>query len=151
MPDHRHPGAGGAPPPPEPPPVDRPSWDASSPLELSVAAILDDVPEFAPVFDLLVEEFDDDPGPAVVLSELAEFVAGLLARGGDPAVVERTLDAVETVARLDPDGPLLVTGAFLDRLADPDRRQLSRWFGPLTRALLADLPDDEAFGLGAVE
>ena len=110
--------------------------------------VLDAVPEFVPLFGLLVEEFDDDPGPAVVLIELADFVAGLVARGGDPGVVERALAAVETVARSEGDGGRLVTDAFLDRLAEPERRQLSPWFGPLTRARLADLRDDDSDGVG---
>jgi hypothetical protein len=141
MPDPDRPPPTAAP-PPNARPLPRPP--GPDPLDPAVVTVLDGVPEFVPVVRALIEECDDDPGGAVVLTELAEFVAGQVAGGGDPAVVERALAAVETVARSGPDGARLAAAAFLDRLADPDRSQLAPWMGPRTRALLDDdgLDDD---------
>ena len=115
-----------------------------------LSTLLGAVPGFAPHYLDLVEAADGDPGDPATLGALAAFVAGLAAeverhRPG----LEACLDAVEAVVARSGDGPELVAWAFLDSLAPEERARLTPWFGPRTRALLAELepgpgggPDD---------
>jgi len=109
-------------------------------LEPPVVAVLDAVPEFGPTYLALVAEFDDDPGGAVVFTELADFVAVRLdALEGELPVLLRALSAVEAVAGLGGPATDLVVFAFLDSLSPDERRALGPWLGRTTRSLLDGL------------
>lgn len=120
---------------PYPPPV--PAGYAEDP---SVTVLLEEVPEFGPAFLALVELFDDDPGGPAVFTELADFVSErLVAIEAQRPVLERTLAAVESVARAGGDAQDLVGYAFLDSLSPEDLRLITPWLGAATRSLLDDL------------
>jgi hypothetical protein len=109
-------------------------------LEPVVDIVLESVPEFRPDFLALVEAFDDDPGGAVVLTELAGFVAERLeAIEVHVPSLHRALAAVDAVARRDEPGSELVAYAFLDSLSPDELRSLAPWFGDATRALVERL------------
>lgn len=105
-----------------------------------VIRILEAAPEFAPRYLELVEAADGDPGPAVVLEELADHVAALLRRvAGVEASLARCLAAVEEVARASGDAEELVVWGFLDHLSPDDLRRLGPWLGTATRGLTVHL------------
>jgi hypothetical protein len=109
-------------------------------LEPTVAAVLDTVPEFVPAYLALVEEFDDDPGAAVVLTGLADFVAARVELlGEDLPALHRALAAVETVASAGGESGELVAYAFLDSLSPDQSRLVEPWMGTATRALLDEM------------
>ncbi|HTZ09808.1 MAG TPA: hypothetical protein VMB72_12075 [Acidimicrobiales bacterium] len=103
-----------------------------------VLAILDAVPAFAPGYLAAVAEADGDPGAPAAFTELAEVVAGLLARPDGGPALGRCLAAVESVAAT-PDGAELVAWAFLDSLGPDDRARLRPRCGARTVALLDEV------------
>ena len=109
-----------------------------------VLTILDAVPAFSPDYLAVAAQADGDPGAPAAFTELADFVAGLLAGlDREGPLLARCLAAVESVAATSADGAELVAWAFLDSLSPDDRRRLAPWLGPVTRALL-----DEVEGAG---
>jgi hypothetical protein len=105
-----------------------------------VDKLLEAVPEFADRYLALVEAADDDPGAAAALTELARFVAGLLASlEHHRAVLARCGSVLDDLASTGPDAEDLVTWAFLDRLSPDERRVLAPWFGARTLALVREL------------
>jgi len=111
-----------------------------APFSPAVATLLEAVPEFVPTYRSLVEEYDADPGDAVVFAELTEFVGGRLASvEQERPVLERALAAVDAVAAGDPDAVELIGFAFLDGFSPDERRILTPWLGPSTRTLLEEL------------
>ncbi|HWE69720.1 MAG TPA: hypothetical protein VG205_05125 [Acidimicrobiales bacterium] len=123
-------------PKPYPPPPGLAGYDEDP----SVTVLLEEVPEFGPAFLALVELFDDDPGGPAVFTELADFVSErLVAIEAERPVLERTLAAVESVARAGGDAQDLVGYAFLESLSPEDLRLITPWLGAATRSLLDDL------------
>jgi hypothetical protein len=109
-------------------------------IDADVAAVLEAAPGFVDRYLDLAEAADGDPGPAATLTELADYVAGLVTEieRGTPVLV-RCLAGVESVATSSDDGAELVAWAFLDSLSPDDRRRLVGWLGPRTRALLHEV------------
>jgi len=108
-----------------------------------MVAVLRTAPEFTGRYLELVEEADGDPGTALAMSALAEFVAELAAALDRPGpVLERCLAAVEEVAAMVPDARELVGWAFLDSLTPEETVLLRPWLGPRTTALLDALDED---------
>jgi hypothetical protein len=105
-----------------------------------VTMLLDQVPEFGPVYLSLVESFDDDPGGATVFAELADFVsARLIAVETERPVLERSLAAIEAIVGTGGDACELIGYAFLDSLSPEDRQLILPWLGNKTRSLLDEL------------
>ena len=115
------------------------------PLEADplIDALVHELPEFTPIYRTLVEGCDDDPGEAVVLIELADFVASHAATAdAERSLVERALRVVEThIESMGDDevGCELVGLAFFDSLLPEDRRCLAPWLGSRSRQLLDGL------------
>ena len=106
-------------------------------IDPEVTRVLKAVPEFSDRYLTLVEMGDGDPGPGPVFDELADFVAGVLARvGRSVPTLERCLAAVEAVAGSSEDAVELVVWSFFDNLSPDDIRLLGPWLGSRTRALL---------------
>jgi len=108
-------------------------------MDDEVTLVLEAAPEFVDRYLDLVETADGDPAAAATFTELADFVAGLVAE------IERfrpshehCLAAVERVAETSDDAEDLVVWSFFDNLSPDDIRRLERWMGPRTRALLDD-------------
>ena len=110
-----------------------------------MSTILEATPGFVDRYLDLVEAADGDPDPAATFTELADYVAGLVAEVERlrPPVV-RCLAAVEAVAAASDGDAELVAWAFLDSLSPDDRARLTASFGPRTRALLAEVDGEEA-------
>jgi hypothetical protein len=102
-------------------------------------AVISRVPGFLDRCLQLVAWADGDPGTGVIFTELADYVAGLLADVGDsgPTLVH-CLAAMETVAATSEDAEELVVWSFLDNLSPDELRRLERWLGPRTRSLMND-------------
>jgi len=102
--------------------------------------VLEAAPGFVDRYLDLVEAADGDPGLAAAFTELADYVAGLAAEiERFTPVLARALEGVESVAARSDEGAELVAWAFLDSLSPDDRRRLSGWLGPRTRALLQEI------------
>ena len=105
-----------------------------------MSELLAQVPSFAPRYLGLVEACDGDPGAGAILTELADYVATIVAEIGDRRrLLARCLSAIETLASAWDDGEELVAWAFLDSLSPDERHWLQDTFGPRTRALLDDV------------
>jgi hypothetical protein len=108
--------------------------------ESLVDSLIEDLPEFIPIYRELVDRFDGDPGQPAVLMELAEFVADRLAALAlERLAVERALGVVETLLDSMADdviGCELVGFAFFDSFSLEHRRCLVPWLGPRSRSLL---------------
>ena len=106
-------------------------------LEEEVELVLEAVPGFRDRYLELAEVADGDPGAAVVLAELADYTALLVAE------MERVhgalgdcLAAVERVAARSDAAEELVVCAFFDDLSPDELGRLEPWIGPRTRSLL---------------
>ena len=110
------------------------------PISLEVLAV---VPEFADRYLGLVEAADGDPGTAATLTELAEFVAGLVSEmERHRPLLTRCLAAVEAAAAHEEDD--LVAGAFIDSLSPDELLVLRPWLGRRTLALIDEIDADDA-------
>ena len=108
--------------------------------DAEVAVLLQSAPEFVDRYLDLAEAADGDPGAAATLTELADYVAGLVVEIEHlTPVLARCLQGVESVAVSSDDAAELVAWAFLDSLSPDDRRRLGDRFGPRTRALLREV------------
>jgi len=117
-------------------------------LARDVSVLLEAVPEFVDRFLDLVEAADGDPGGESAFSELADFVADLLAKTQTESAVEaqrlhavlgRCLAGLERVAEESADAEELVGWAFLDSLCPADAERLSVRFGPRTFVMAESL------------
>ncbi len=116
-------------------------------MDAGVAVVLEAAPGFVDRYLDLAEAADGDPGTAATLTELADYVAGLVTEIERRApVLARCLAGVESVATSSDDGAELVAWAFLDSLSPDDRRRLVGWLGPRTRALLHEVDPDPGSG-----
>ena len=112
-------------------------------LDTEVAVVLEAAPGFVDRYLDLTEAADGDPGIAATFTELADYVADLVAEvERDTATLTRCLEGVESVAVSSEDAAELVAWAFLDSLSPEDRRRLGAWLGPRTRALLKEVDPD---------
>ncbi len=118
----------------------RPPTDDSA-----IATLLARLPEFEDHYLDLLDLYDEDLTPEIVVMELAEYVADLLPRHADEELVERCLDAVEELAERE-DGPDLVGYCFLNVLPTGARMILDDRLGPLTAQLAADFWHVEVLG-----
>lgn len=110
------------------------------PADPWVAALLRSVPELVPRYLSLVGSLDEEPGAPVVFTDLADFVAELLATiGREQPVLDRALATVEAVAAEGGGAAELVGYAFLDSLSPEDRRRVTPSLGPHARALADEL------------
>jgi hypothetical protein len=109
-------------------------------IDPAIDRILEAAPEFVDRYLALVEAADGDPGAAAAFTELADFVADLVAgiERHRPALT-RCLAGVESVAATSAEAQELVAWAFLDSLTPEDRRVLAPWLGPRTRSLLEEI------------
>jgi len=113
-------------------------------IDARMGELLAAAPDFAPRYLRLVEEGDGDPGMAAALTELADYVAELSRQVDDPLpALRRCLGAVEGLAGRGDDEAELVAWGFLDSLHPDERRRLTRWLGPRTRDLLAEVDGSE--------
>ncbi len=111
----------------------------------TLGPVLTASPGFRHRYLALVEAADGDPGSAVVMTELADYVAGLADRLGQLGPeLARCLAAVEAMATRSDDDAEVVAWAFVDSLSPDDRARLRSWFGPRTRALVAEVEADDA-------
>jgi hypothetical protein len=109
------------------------------PIDFSAITVLrDELPEFEDHYLDLVDIYDEDLTPEIVLMELADFVANLIVSGGGEETLERSLLAVEDVAVSTREGPELLAYSFLIELPLGSREIARSYFGLLT-ASLADL------------
>lgn len=108
----------------------RPPIDDTAPTILRAA-----LPEFEDHYLDLVDIYDEDLTPEIVLMELADFVSNLLAGGRCEATLERCLAAVDDVAVSTDDGPELVAYAFLNELPLPTRAAVAPYLGPVAAEL----------------
>ena len=109
-------------------------------LDDEVGGVLEAAPGFVDRYLDLVESADGDPGMPAVLTELADYVAGLLAEiERRRPVLARCVQGVETVASRSEESAELVAWAFLDSLSPDDRLRLADWLGPRTRSLLREV------------
>src|ERR1700688_3782965 len=109
-------------------------------LDPEVATVLEATPGFVDRYLDLVESADGDPGTAATLTELADYVAGLVTEIDDlTPVLARCLEGVEAVATSSDDAAELVAWAFLDSLSPDDRRRLVGRLGPRTLALMGEV------------
>jgi hypothetical protein len=107
-------------------------------IEPEIRSVLEAVPEFVDRYLELVESADGDPGAAAAFTELADFVADRLSGPKhSPALVARSLAAIEKVARESDDAEALVGWAFLDSFSADDLRRLQPWLGPQTLTVAA--------------
>jgi hypothetical protein len=110
--------------------------DAEDPVKV----LLDALPGFVGRYLSLAEAADGEPGAAAAFTELADYVADLVAELDSIApVLARGLAAIEAVARTSDDHAELVAWAFLDSLSPDDRRRIEVWLGPCTRRLLEEV------------
>jgi len=111
-----------------------------APDDRDTALLLDALPEFVPWYLALVRAVDDSPGAPSVFTELASFVADRLAPvESQELVLQRALDALETVASRGAESSELVGYAFLDSLGPDERRMIAPRLGPHTRSLLDEI------------
>jgi hypothetical protein len=104
----------------------------------AIAVLRSKLPEFEDNYLDLVDIYDDDLTPEIVLMELADFVANLVARGGDEETLEQTFAAVEDLAANEAEGPELVAYCFLNELPLGSRDAIMTYLGRVT-TYLADL------------
>jgi len=92
------------------------------------------LPEFEDHYLDLLDIYDDDLTPEIVLMELADFVANLVVSGGEEAL-ERCCAAVEDLATQTPDGAELVAYCFLNELPLGSRQAVRSHLGEETSHL----------------
>lgn len=88
------------------------------------------LPEFEANYLDLLDIYDEDLTPEIVLMELADFVANLVVRPSSDAILERCLAAVEDVASSTEDGPDLIAYSFLNELPVGTRSAAAPYLGP---------------------
>jgi hypothetical protein len=97
------------------------------------------LPEFEDHYLDLVDIYDEDLTPEIVLMELADFVADLLVRARSETTLERCLTAVDDVATSTTDGRELVANSFLVQLPIGTRAAAAPYFGPVAADLAEGL------------
>ena len=115
-----------------------PSRPQRSPL---VDGLMASLPEFVPTCQELMAAGCGQAGEAVVLIELADFVAAQLAAYETAeALLTRALQFIEVLidtewaAAVDRSEDVML--AFFDRLSPDDRFRLTRWLGPCSKVLV---------------
>ena len=93
------------------------------------------VPEFEDQYLDLLDIYDEDLTPEIVLMELADYVANLLVTAESEETLERCLVAVEDVVAETDDGAALVAYAFVNELPPGSREVARSYFGPATDQL----------------
>jgi hypothetical protein len=106
-----------------------------------VDGLIASLPEFVPTYEELVTAGDDRPGDAVVLIELADFVASQLATFETAdALLTRALGYIEVLIDTewaeDTDRSKDIMLAFFDSLCPDDRIRLTRWLGSCSKFLV---------------
>jgi hypothetical protein len=116
-------------------------------LDSELALLFIHVPEIIPTYLMVLAATDDEPGLAVLLSELAEFVLTIARQQtGSTGLLRRCFAGVEALAAHSAGNEDLIAGAFLGFFSQEDLGLLRHQFGPVTLQLLADLD-----GFGAEE
>jgi hypothetical protein len=116
-------------------------------LDAELTTVLEAAPGFVDRYLDLAESADGDPGVAATFTELADYVAELLAAIDHyTPILSRCLEGIESVATSSNDGAEVVAWAFLDSLSPDDRRRLVGWVGPRTLALLREVDPDPGPG-----
>jgi hypothetical protein len=106
------------------------------PIDDSVIAIIcAEIPEFNDYYLDLLDIYDEDLTPEIVLMELADFVANLVVSGGREETLERCCAAVEHLAAGTARGPELVAACFLNELPHGSRAAIQPYLGRLTDRL----------------
>jgi hypothetical protein len=103
--------------------------------DAAITLVRSHLPEFEDHYLDLVDIYDEDLTPEIVLMELADFVANLVAAGGSEVSLERCLAAVDDVASNTDDGRELVAYSFLIELPLGTRAAVSSYFGPVAAQL----------------
>jgi hypothetical protein len=105
------------------------------PIDDSAIAILrSKLPEFEDHYLDLLDIYDEDLTPEIVLMELADFVANLVITGGEE-MLERCCAAVEDLAAGTADGPELVSYCFLNELPLGSRQAVGSYLGRVSSHL----------------
>lgn len=113
--------------------------------ESAVAALRSQLPEFEDHYLDLLDIYDEDLTPEIVLMELAEYVGGLLGEPEAEEILERSLEVVEALA-IGEDGAELVGYAFLNVLPDIARDLLEERLGDMTGRLAREFWHGEILG-----
>jgi hypothetical protein len=121
--------------------------------DVAITILRHEVPEFEDHYLDLTDIYDEDLTPEIVLMELADFVANIVAGAGSEASLERCLAAIEEVASSTDDGIELVAYSFLNELPLGTRAAISSYLGPvaanLAQRLYSGGGDGEAGGVEA--
>jgi hypothetical protein len=117
--------------------------------DAAITLVRGEVPEFEDHYLDLVEIYDEDLTPEIVLMELADFVTNLLAGGGSEVSLERCLAAIEDVASSTDDGRELVAYSFLNELPIGTRAAVSSYLGPVAARLAERLSTGDVLEGGA--
>jgi len=111
--------------------------------DTAITVLRGELPEFEDHYLDLVDIYDEDLTPEIVLMELADFVANLVTGGGNEITLERCLAAIDELAASTDDGPELVAYAFLNELPLGIRAAVSAYFGPVAANLAERLYSGE--------
>lgn len=114
--------------------------------DAAITLLRSHLPEFEDHYLDLVDIYDEDLTPEIVLMELADFVANLVAGGGSEVSLERCIAAVDDVASSTEDGCELVAYSFLNELPLGTRAAVSSYLGPVVAHLAERL-----YGDGGIE
>jgi hypothetical protein len=114
--------------------------------DAAITLLRGEVPEFEDNYRDLVEIYDEDLTPEIILMELADFVATLVSSGGSEGILERCLMAIDGVAAGTDDGPELVAYSFLNELPIGTRAAIAPYFGPVAANLADRLFSGESIG-----
>ena len=106
--------------------------------DAAITLLRKELPEFEDHYLDLVDIYDEDLTPEIVLMELADFVANLVTGAGNDVALERCLTAIDELAASNEDGRELVAYSFLIELPPGTRGAVAPYFGPVA-ADLAEL------------
>ena len=103
--------------------------------DAAIMALRSELPEFEDRYLDLLDIYDEDLTPDIVLMELADFVANLVATRDMEAVLERCLAAVENLAAGTEEGPEIVAYAFFNEIPLGSREVVRSYLGPVSTPL----------------
>lgn len=103
--------------------------------DTAITALRSELPEFEDHYLDLLDIYDEDLTPEIVLMELADFVANLVVTGDREAMLERCMAVVENLAAGTEEGPEVVTYAFLNEIPLGSREVVRSYLGPVSTQL----------------
>lgn len=103
--------------------------------DTAITALRSELPEFEDHYLDLLDIYEEDLTPEIVLMELADFVANLVVTGDREAMLERCMAAVENLAAGTEEGPEVVAFAFLNEIPLGSREVVRGYLGPVSTHL----------------